>query len=401
MRPSTLEQTVTRLRTQHAARNTTYTRSRAAAALAATARLWDERLRANWTPPGESPFPWPMVRYSLQALLPGLRDAEGWLARTTPDLPFANRRGPAVVAHVLAGNTPLLSWPGLAACVLAGSSSFVKMSRTETVWPRRFVDALAAVDAELAQGIVLDVWPGNDARTRELVQAADAVIAYGSDATLAAVRAATLPDRLFLGFGHALSVGLLLADADIDVAAAGFARDTLLYDQGGCLSPHAFFVEGGGERTATFGDRLALALTAEADALQVGPVVEAGVALAVWQARDLALFRPDATVRGDPALRWTVIRYGQERSMDAPIAHGVAVVLPLADVAENFGAVLGAVRGRLSSVGVAGVLSNAARAAVLSEGVSRVCAPGTMQTPPLDWPNNNRDLLASLLGKPG
>jgi hypothetical protein len=83
-----------------------------------------------------------MVRVSLEALLPGMEDASGWLARAAAGLP-AGVLGPRRVAHVLAGNTPLLAWPGLAACLLAGSHSVVKMSRDETLWPRRFVESLA------------------------------------------------------------------------------------------------------------------------------------------------------------------------------------------------------------------------------------------------------------------
>jgi hypothetical protein len=74
--------------------------------------------------------------------------------------------------------------------------------------------------------------------------------------------------------------------------AFGFARDVLLYDQGGCLSPHAVLVEGDGARAADVGTVLAAALAAEAEALAVPAVDDPGVARTVREARDLTLFEP-------------------------------------------------------------------------------------------------------------
>lgn len=391
----TVEQAVRRLRREGAARAPAATSARAVAALARVADLWQRRLETGWAAPNRSPFPWPMVRVSLEGLLPGLRTAGEWRSRAASGQ--TDPHGPAVVAHVLAGNTPLLAWPGLAACLLAGSASFVKMSRDETLWPRLFVDSLAAVDADLAALIHLDVWPGDDPRTGELARTADAVIAYGSDRTIAAMRAATPVTTPFWGYGHALSVGIMLA-GEPSATATGFARDILLYDQGGCLSPHALFVEGGAAEATAFGEALATALPAAVDALEVPPVTDPGVALAVRRARDLALFMPGATVRGDDALRWTVIILPRaEPITDAPPGHGVVTVQPIADMAAEFGPALGAARRRVSAAGVAGPLPDTVRQVLLAEGVSRICAPGEMQAPPLDWPNGGRDLLATLL----
>ena len=44
-----------------------------------------------------------------------------------------------------------------------------------------------------------------------------------------------------------------------------------------------------------------------------------------------------------------------------------------------------------------GKVTDDMHAAIRAEGASRICLPGEMQTPPLDWPNGNRDLLAELL----
>jgi hypothetical protein len=73
-------------------------------------------------------------------------------------------------------------------------------------------------------------------------------------------------------------------------------------------------------------------------------------------------------------------------------------MVPVRDLARDVGPLLGPARGRISCVGVAGEIGGAVRSALLSEGASRICAAGEMQTPPLDWPNGNHDLLRDLLG---
>jgi hypothetical protein len=378
---------------------------RASRALDLFAQLWRERLASGWVPPpdddgeGLPGFSWAMVRISLAGLVSSPCALSQYWGRA-----HGARRPSFVTALVLAGNTPLLAWPALWAALLAGSAVFVKQSsRSETLWPRLFVAALAeAADPDLATLVHRDGWPGEDARTAELVRAADAVIAYGSDASVAALRALTPPGTPFFGFGHALSVGLVLARADADDAAAGFARDVLLYDQGGCLSPQTVFVEGGAAQASAFGYALARALPGVAEALDVARSGDVSRAARVRRARDLALFTSGARVLADPDdLRWTVIVYetdGAEQAMLPPTGHGVVFVLPLANVAGGFGRALRpAAREHLSSVGVAGTLRPDVEEAIRAEGVSRVCKPSEMQAPPLDWPNGGRDLLRCLL----
>jgi hypothetical protein len=140
---------------------------RASRALDLFAQLWRERLASGWVPPpdddgeGLSGFPWAMVRISLA----GLVSSPCALSQDWERAHGAQRRRPFVTTLVLAGNTPLLAWPALWAALLAGSAVFVKQSsRSETLWPRLFVAALAEADPDLAALVHPDGWPG---RTRE------------------------------------------------------------------------------------------------------------------------------------------------------------------------------------------------------------------------------------------
>lgn len=213
---------------------------RVASALARVGTIWQERLENGWEPPAGSAFPWVQVRRSLAALVPGLLNADEWQARViNGNIPQIGAG--KVAALVLAGNTPLMAWSPLCACLLAGWGVYVKMSRDETLWPRLFWETLNEADPEVAALVHLDVWPGDDPRTGKLVQTADAVVAYGSDSTLAAIKAQVPSGVPFFGYGHAVSVGLTCGEWDVYETARGFAQDVLMFGQGGCLSPHVLF----------------------------------------------------------------------------------------------------------------------------------------------------------------
>ncbi len=355
------------------------TRSQGEATLAAFHALWRDRLTADWRPPVEgSAFPWSMVRPGLLALvMPPLMPSS--------DLPPSDAL--PVVGLILAGNTPLLAWHALAACVRTATPVFVKGSRAETLWPRLFRDALTAVDPLAADALIVDHWDGaTDVRTEELLSRVDALIVYGADATIEAL-SARFAQKPLASFGHAISVGIALPDADI----APFARDILTYDQAGCLSPQTIFVCGDPLASAT---TLADALAVSCDALGIPPRVDPAEARRVREARDLAAME-GATVVGDASLRWTIVAWSTSRSLPEPIGRGLVSLVPLADPGQCFDG-FGASRGRISSVGVAGTLLPDAHRRLLDDGVTRVCAAGTMQAPPLDWENGGIDLTAWL-----
>jgi hypothetical protein len=274
------------------------------------------------------------------------------------------------------------------------------MSRSETLWPRLFWETLRATDPDVARLVHLDVWPGDDPRTGELAQTCDAVIAYGSDSTLAAIQTQTPTQTPFFGYGHAISVGVLLSDWNRD-DLRGFARDVLMYGQGGCLSPH-WLVEScppGNKGMGLYGGKeLGWLLFQEADALQSPPVTDFAAAHAVQQAHDLALCEGLETFGHDVEgqVRFTLICDYSAMPPSLPLPVGFSTVFLFPGDISRFFEQLGPLRGRVSCVGVAGELSSELRETLLAEGVSRIFKPGEMQTPPLDWPNGNMDLLAEL-----
>lgn len=415
---------------------------RAIAALSKVASIWQARLDGDWVPPAGSPFPWAQVRLSLAALLPGMRDARGWVERatlgapsapntggagasatlpvdvsvrndlfheevspvSTPAPPVLGARGAPNVTLILAGNTPLLAWSPLSACLLAGVTTVrVKLSRDETVWTHLFVESLREADTDLAERIELYDVPGEDERTYALLQDADAVIAYGSDAAVEAIRARAPKGVPFFGYGHAVSVGI--AEHSTIFAPerlSGFATDTSLYDQQGCLSPHILYITGSLRHSTpprrvdllSFGGRMRYKMRDQCDVL---PTPTAGGAVRVREARDIALFSGQ-TVYGNDDLRWTVIASQEPLPYPAPVGHKVLYVSPVGSP-QQLRELLQPVWGIVSCAGVDGELEEGWETVLREAGVSRICKPGEMQTPPLDWSNGNRDLLAELLKK--
>jgi hypothetical protein len=171
-----------------------------------------------------------------------------------------------------------------------------------------------------------------------------------------------------------------------------------MYEQGGCLSAQAILyatTKKPQEDIKVFADVLQRTFHMETLNLEVPPVTDPASARAIREARDMALFN-GATVHGDDELRWTAIFYPEPRPLEPPIGHSVVQIVPVEDVARDFAWILGPLHKYVSCVGVAGILSPEIETVLRSAGVSRICPAGEMQTPPLNWPNGNRDLSAEL-----
>ncbi len=110
-----------------------------------------------------------------------------------------------------------------------------------------FFETLAE-DSELLASAHAEAWDGErDARD---LATYDAVVAFGSNDALYAIRARLRPDARFIAYGPKASIGYvaraaLASEATAVEIASGAARALVLYDGEGCLSLHALFVEYG------------------------------------------------------------------------------------------------------------------------------------------------------------
>jgi len=137
------------------------------------------------------------------------------------------------------------------------------------------------------------------------------VIAYGDDETIAELRRLARADATFLGYGHKLSLAVVGREAmtplTLPALAEAAAFDASVYDQQGCLSPHAFYVEEGGELSSrAFAERLSDAMAAYAARVPRGQLtVEEAAQIA--KLRDAYEFRAAA----DKSVAvWAAVRGG-------------------------------------------------------------------------------------------
>jgi len=358
-------------------------------ALGELAALWRDvdyplrREAARWA----DPFPFAMARVSLDALLDSLRPEPLWRLIDAEDV--RDIGGGGVVGHVIAANTPLLAWVSVLRALLVRRASLVKLpSGPAGQWGGMLGRALADVSPLFASCVHLAQWPGGtESLDAALCAEADLAVAHGGDATIKALRALCPPHTPFVGYGHRVSFGLVARGAGTAEAAAGFARDVLLFDQGGCLSPQTVFVEGGWPDAQAFAGLLADALARAAPQFPL-PIRAARAPMAVREARALAHMESGCRLWEDAGLRWTVVARPSPLFAPSP-TFGVVSVQPLATLAD-LPAALAPVAHALQGCAVAGEWGGTL------PGVPRLCAPGELQMPPLSWRQDGRDVLRSL-----
>ncbi|HZY96516.1 MAG TPA: acyl-CoA reductase [Candidatus Cybelea sp.] len=160
--------------------------------------------------------------------------------------------------------------------------------------------------------IAVETWTG-ESETTDL-GSFDAVVAFGSDATMARIARQLPTTTRFIPYGSKASGGYVSRDALQDsVGARDLARrvafDLLLYETEGCLSLHALFVErGGAVSPAEFGTMLTDAISSAAVELPVGSA-DVRRQARVAMARDLATFaaHDTASIHSHPAASHLVV----------------------------------------------------------------------------------------------
>ncbi|MDO9358030.1 MAG: acyl-CoA reductase [Polaromonas sp.] len=318
---------------------------------------------------------------------------------------FSRAFGPDVAMHVWAGNVPGLCLWSLISGLLVKSGTVGKVASAEPLMAGWFAQMLAETEPRLADALAVVWWKGGDeAQEKTFFGHADLVLAYGGNASLAAVRRQVPITTRFLPFGHKLSFGLV-SKAALDArratqAAQQAAHDVMRYDQQGCYSPHVFYVERGGRISP---DGFARYLAAELSALQKKyprrrlSLPEAA-GLAEWrQAEEIrGLGAPGCDVAGDGD--WTVVYNDTVQGlMPTPLNRSIRVVA--VDSLRDVLPLLAPHRAFLQTAGVAAAPRDLFELAGLlgGVGVTRICALGQMTSPEAGWHHDGRFNLLDLV----
>ena len=369
-----------------------------------------------------TPYCEAMVRAGLRRLLEGCcKDAMFTLLRAELGDPevldgFCHRSGahrthramgPALTTHIFSGNVPGLPAISLIHGFLVKSASLGKPASEEPVFPALFARSIATVDPKLAAAMAVLPWTGGDSAVEAAAFAAsEAIIAYGSDASIEKIRGRVPGGVRFVSHGHRVSFAVIGREAlnpgSLHHLAERVAYDVSLFDQQGCVSPHVIYVERGGTiRPEGFAERLAEAMAAFEHAMPRGrlAIEETSAIQQVRTEAELRELRGEAVrlFQSSGRTAWTVI-YEDDQAFVPSCLNRVVRVKPLADVGELLN-LLRPVRRYLQTVGTALSPDRRDRLAdaLARLGVCRVCSVGEMPHPPLSWHHDGGFSLLPLL----
>jgi hypothetical protein len=309
---------------------------------------------------------------------------------------------PFACTSVLAGGSipmpTLLS--GLLPLVL-GSPVLLRETSQDPVTGCLLARSIADRDEALARCLEVVRFPAEDASAMEVFLQSPCVVATGSDQTLSAIRSQLAPGQRFVAYGHRFSIGVLGPQAaqdraNLDRTAAGLALDLARWDQTGCLSPVVVYLVG---LTAAERVRIAKRIADSLEGLSLSrPRGEISTSTLAAHAAEGAEARMRAAVDEDASIfegaDFTVVLEADARPRPAPLARFLRL-LPVASLAELDRA-LAPFSAHLSNAAVAGFESDdlaALHEQLTQTGVNRIAKPGSLQTPPIDWPHDGMPLF--------
>jgi len=314
---------------------------------------------------------------------------DSWITR---DGTRVRARAPKLIYHLCSGNLAVSAWTSLAHGLLLGSHNVVKLpgDRDDATTRSEILGFIRGLPLPLRKLVKT-----HRTLDPDLLRRAEVIIAFGSDATMESLRAQIRWDQKFIAHGHAVSL-LWIAEPNrlTPRQTRACAIDILTYDQLGCLSPQAIYVPPG-TNLDSLGEKLAQALECQWQQSRVKPARPLPIAARIMEARDMAhalgqrIWFPPGKHLG-----WTLIRDPDPTFQPSPL-HGIIYLRQT--TAAQLGPALASVAGRISTVGVAGRLSSPWENVFLSLGVSRFCAAGRMQYPPLTWQHDGRPALGDLV----
>jgi hypothetical protein len=333
-----------------------------------------------------------MLDNSIDALLKpftsdALKALAGAAARHTVERP-------KTVGFIAAGNVAGAGIHEIAIALIGGAIVKIKTASAEPIFFAEFARTLAEIDREAGARVEVVHW--SRARidlTSALIAECDLVIAYGDDATIESLHRPNV-----IGFGSRVSAALVTDPSRIGAVAGLIARDVVLFEQLGCLSPHHVFVvspDGGPARD------LAIRMSAAIESLAVSmppariPMRDAAT---IRQVRENARWR---AIAGEPVelfegreLEWTVIFEPRPGSFKISPGFRTVHVTAVRDLAE-FRDCIAPVSGRIEAMAVAG---DDAEDEARAMHIPYVCAPGAMQSPPIDWRHGGGAFLDLMIG---
>ena len=329
---------------------------------------------------------------------------DGFVA--VPGEPAYRLAGPSLAVFILPGNIPLTWLPAFYACLVGRTPCLIKPAEDDPITASAFVSTLIRRAPELASAIAVLPWKGGDeAVERAVLENAGAVVAWGGGESVSSLARRVPAGVDLLAHGPATAVGAVAREVmnpgRLAQIAADAARDTFLFDGRGCLSLSTIFIERGGlYETGEAVREMAKLFGRVAGELPPGrPSPEAASLVQSWRgrarARELA-GKESALFASAGNLDWTVICDGEIPFSPVPLYRTLWIhpVDSLDDIPKK------AVRaGTVHALAFAGPEARRLKLAgeLVPAGLTRVCAFGLLQAPPISWSGMGVSPLRRLL----
>lgn len=316
--------------------------------------------------------------------------------------------GPRLITHILAGNIPSIGPESIIRALLMRAASIVKPATGDPLMPSLFAKSLMEADVEIGACVGVLPWQGGRQDLESQAFAASgAIIAYGGQEAIESLRRLAPPSVPFIEHGQRISFAAVAREAlqpeGLRALAAQAAWDISFFDQQGCVSPQAIFVEDGGViAPMEFAQALAEAMTAVELRLPRGRL-SAGETAAIQQVRGTwemrsAAGHPVAMLHSSASTAWTIL-YEQGARLEPTCLNRTVRVIAW-DSLDRLPDALGAHARYLQTAGIAASQSRMStlRPMLQAVGVTRICELGRMQQPPADWLHDGRHPLRELAG---
>jgi hypothetical protein len=319
--------------------------------------------------------------------------------------------GPDLLLHNWAGNVPALALWSMVCGLLVKAGNIGKLPSAEPLFAGWFARLLAEVHPPIADCFAVVWWRGaGDEGASALYAQADAVLAYGGNEALDAIRRRLPVTTRFLPHGHKLGFGVVSATALDTQKAPALARlaawDVMRYDQQGCYSPHVFYVQrGGAVSPRVFANYLAGELANLERRFPRRPLdVEDSTAVARWQqgvewkALSASSAESADQLIGSPQAAWSVA-YSDTPQALAPTATQRTIQVVAVDALDEVVPLVAPHSRFLQTAGVAAAPEELFRLAGLlgAAGVTRISAIGSMGMPEAGWHHDGRFNLLDLV----
>ena len=288
---------------------------------------------------------------------------------------------PRTTLHIVSGNTPHAALQSITRGLLLGGTHWVKLPSAGLSEVEQF---LSLLPVELSQTVTL-----SRERRADWIEQAECVVVFGSDATLSEVHAQLKPHQRFIAHGHKMGFGFIFGDWDRGTAGAA-AKDVCDFDQLGCLSPVALFVE---HEAARFAEHLANAMDeheSHSPRRSIAPAEAATIATLRNQTAFRSRTGEDCRLwASEGSTAWTVVYDAAPPFPSSPLNRFI-VVKPMPDLGSYFPER----RAHLSTAGT-NAKDETRINQLIEAGFQRVCPLGKMQEPASLWHHDGYLPLAS------